>query len=48
LTRRATREAVLEAMRIEGEAFNERLRSSEALEALQAFMARRPADFSRF
>jgi len=45
---RATREAVLEAMRIEGEAFNERLRSPEALEALQAFTARRPADFSRF
>ncbi len=48
LTRRATREAVLEAMRIEGEAFGERLRSPEAMEALQAFMARRPADFSRF
>jgi enoyl-CoA hydratase/carnithine racemase len=48
LTRRATRDAVLEAMRIEGEAFAERLRSPEAMEALQAFMARRPADFSRF
>jgi enoyl-CoA hydratase/carnithine racemase len=48
LTRRATREAVLEAIRIEGEAFAERLRSPEAMEALQAFMARRPADFSRF
>lgn len=48
LTRRTTRDAVLEAMRIEGEAFAERLRSPEAMEALQAFMARRPADFSRF
>jgi enoyl-CoA hydratase/carnithine racemase len=48
LTRRTTREAVLEAMRVEGEAFSERLRAPEALEALQAFMARRPADFSRF
>jgi enoyl-CoA hydratase/carnithine racemase len=48
LTRRTTRDAVLEAMRIENEAFAERLRSPEAMEALQAFMARRPADFSRF
>jgi hypothetical protein len=39
---------VLEAIRVEGEAFAERLRSPEAMEALQAFMARRPADFSRF
>ena len=48
LTRRASREAVLEAMRIEGEAFAERLRSPEAMEAFQAFLNRRPADFSRF
>jgi len=48
LTRRATREAVLEAMRVEGEVFSERLRSPEAIEAFQAFMARRPPDFSRF
>ncbi len=48
LTRRATRDGVLEAMRVEGEAFAERLRAPEAMEALQAFMARRPADFSRF
>jgi enoyl-CoA hydratase/carnithine racemase len=48
LTRRTTRDAVLEAIRVEGEAFAERLRSPEAMEALQAFMARRPADFSRF
>jgi enoyl-CoA hydratase/carnithine racemase len=48
LTRRASREAVLEAIRIEGEAFAERLRSPEAMEAFQAFMARRPPDYSRF
>jgi enoyl-CoA hydratase/carnithine racemase len=48
LTRRTTREAVLEAMRVEGEAFAERLRSPEAMEAFQAFMARRAPDFSRF
>ncbi|HEU4732548.1 MAG TPA: enoyl-CoA hydratase-related protein [Kofleriaceae bacterium] len=48
LTRRATRDAVLEAIRVEGEVFAARLRSPEALEALQAFMARRPPDFSRF
>jgi enoyl-CoA hydratase/carnithine racemase len=48
LTRRTGRDVVLEAMRVEGEAFAERLRAPEAMEALQAFMARRPADFSRF
>jgi enoyl-CoA hydratase/carnithine racemase len=48
LIRRASRDAVLEAMRIENEAFAERLRSPEAMEAFQAFMARRPADYSRF
>jgi enoyl-CoA hydratase/carnithine racemase len=48
LTRRASRDAVLEAMRIENEAFAERLRSPEAMEAFQAFMARRPADYSKF
>jgi len=48
LTRRVHRDAVLEAMRIEGEAFAERLRSPEAMEAFQAFMARRPPDYSRF
>jgi enoyl-CoA hydratase/carnithine racemase len=48
LTKRASRDAVLEAMRIEGEAFAEKLRGPEAMEALQAFMARRPPDFSRF
>jgi len=48
LTRRASRDAVLEAMRVEGEAFTERLRSPEAMEAFQAFLARRAPDFSRF
>ncbi len=48
LTKRAHRDHVLEAMRIEGDAFADRLRSPEALEALSAFMARRPADFSKF
>jgi enoyl-CoA hydratase/carnithine racemase len=48
LTRRTTRDAVLEAIRVEGETFADRLRSPEAMEALQAFMARRPPDFSRF
>ena len=48
LTRRASRDAVAETMRVELEAFAERLRSPEAMEAFQAFLARRPADFSRF
>jgi enoyl-CoA hydratase/carnithine racemase len=48
LTRRASREAVSETMRVELEAFAERLRSPEAMEAFQAFLGRRPADFSRF
>jgi enoyl-CoA hydratase/carnithine racemase len=48
LTRRASRETVAEAMRVELEAFAERLRSPEAMEAFQAFLARRPPDFSRF
>src|SRR5262249_56990193 len=37
LTRRASREAVAEAMRVEGEACAERLRSPEAKAACQAF-----------
>jgi enoyl-CoA hydratase/carnithine racemase len=48
LTRRATRDAVAEAMRVEGEVFADRLRSPEAMEAFQAFLARRAPDFSRF
>lgn len=45
---RPGREAVAEAMRVELEAFAERLRSPEAMEAFQAFLTRRPPDFSRF
>ena len=45
---RPSRESILEAMRAEGEVFTERLRSPEAMEAFQAFLQRRPADFSRF
>lgn len=48
LLKRAGREAIVETMRVEGEAFGERLRSPEAMEAIQAFMMRRPADFSKF
>jgi enoyl-CoA hydratase/carnithine racemase len=48
LTRRATRDAVIEAMKVEGEVFAERLRSPEAMEAFQAFLTRRAPDFSRF
>jgi enoyl-CoA hydratase/carnithine racemase len=48
LIRRATRDAVLEAMRVEGEVFADRLRSPEAMEAFQAFQARRPPDYSKF
>ncbi|HET9626484.1 MAG TPA: enoyl-CoA hydratase-related protein [Kofleriaceae bacterium] len=48
LSRRVGRDHVLEQMRIEGDAFSDRLRSPEALEALQAFMQRRAPDFSKF
>jgi len=48
LTRRATRDAVALAMKVEGEVFAERLRSPEAMEAFQAFLNRRAPDFSRF
>lgn len=48
LMRRLSRPQVLEAIRVEGEAFGERLRSAEAMEALQAKMMKRPADFSKF
>lgn len=48
LVRRASRAAVLEAIRIEGEAFADRLRSPETMEALQAKMMKRHSDFSKF
>jgi enoyl-CoA hydratase/carnithine racemase len=40
--------AVREAMQREGAIFRERLASPEAMEAMQAFMAKRAPDFSRF
>jgi enoyl-CoA hydratase/carnithine racemase len=48
LIRRPGRAAVLEAMRIEGQAFAHRLRSPEAMEAIQAAMTKRAPDFSKF
>lgn len=45
---RPTRAQVLETIEHEGKVFGAQLRSPEAMEAFQAFMARRPADFSRF
>ena len=48
LIRRATRESVLETIAVEGETFANQVRSPEAMEAFQAFMMRRTADFSRF
>ncbi|MDB4960139.1 MAG: enoyl-CoA hydratase [Myxococcales bacterium] len=47
LMRRPGRAAVLEAMRVEGEAFAERLRHPEAMEAIQAAMTKRAPDFSK-
>jgi enoyl-CoA hydratase/carnithine racemase len=40
--------AIAQAMRAEEAIFSERLRSPEALEALQAFIQKRKPDFSRF
>jgi enoyl-CoA hydratase/carnithine racemase len=48
LMRRATREATLQTMEIEGEIFSKRLRSPEAMEAFQAFFQKRKPDFSKF
>lgn len=48
LMRRAQRQAVLEAITAEATVFARRLGSPEAREAMQAFLERRPADFSRF
>ena len=48
LVRRPSREAMQEAMQVEGEMFAKQLRTPEAMEAFQAFMTRRPADFSKF
>lgn len=48
LLKHAGTEAVEETMRREGALFRKRLASPEAMEAMQAFMARREPDFSRF
>ncbi len=48
LMRASGREELRRVMVEEGELFGQRLRSPEAIEALSAFMQRRPADFSRF
>ena len=48
LIRSATAAAVAAAMQRESELFAARLRSPEALEAMQAFMQKRSPDFSRF
>ena len=45
---RPHRDAVLEAIRIEGEAFAARLTSPEAMVAFQAMMMKQAPDFSRF
>ncbi|MET1077898.1 MAG: enoyl-CoA hydratase [Pseudomonas sp.] len=48
LMRAPGREELRRVMVEEAELFGQRLRSPEAIEALSAFMQRRPADFSRF
>ena len=48
LMRAPGREELRRVIEEEGALFGQRLRSPEAIEALSAFMQRRPADFSRF
>jgi enoyl-CoA hydratase/carnithine racemase len=48
LMRAGSSAAIAQAMRAEEAIFSERLRSPEALEALQAFVQKRKPDFSRF
>jgi enoyl-CoA hydratase/carnithine racemase len=48
LLRRETREAVLQAIAVEGEIFGQRLTSPEAKEAFSAFFQKRKPDFSSF
>jgi enoyl-CoA hydratase/carnithine racemase len=40
--------AIVQAMQAEAAIFSQRLRSPEAIEALQAFLQKRKPDFSRF
>jgi enoyl-CoA hydratase/carnithine racemase len=48
LLRRHRAEALLETIRIEGQAFGARLQTAEAKEAFSAFFEKRKPDFSRF
>jgi enoyl-CoA hydratase/carnithine racemase len=48
LLRRASAEAVLETIAVEGAVFGERLASPEAREAFSAFFQKRKPDFSQF
>ncbi len=48
LMKRATAAVVAETMQVEGREFAAHLQSPEAAEAFQAFMQRRPPDFSQF
>lgn len=48
LMRAPDREQLRQVIEEEGALFGQRLRSPEAIEALTAFMQRRPADFTRF
>ena len=48
LMRAPQRDLVAATIRTEGELFSQRLRSPEAIEALQAFLQKRKPDFSKF
>ncbi len=48
MLRASSKDAVLQAMRMEGEIFGQRLRGPEAREAMQAFFEKRKPDFSKF